>query len=80
MQKKAIAHHQLSDAQPVLKQRQPPPSSTPVLLLSTMSYGLEYPSGQLGSAVRLCPLLTSRAPQPTCWWGSVRSREALDTV
>ena len=52
---KTIAHHQLTNAQPVLDQH--PPANVPpsVLLLSMTSHGLEYPFGQLGSAVPAVP-------------------------
>ena len=67
----AIAHHSLSNAQLVPKQRSAPPSQLlPVYILGMTSYGMEYPFGQFGSAVLavsppnfLCPssLLTGWA-------------------
>ena len=52
----AIAHHPLTDAQPVPEEQLPPPSQLPlVYMLSMMSYGMEYPFGQLGSAVLPVP-------------------------
>ena len=42
----AIAHHLLTDAQPVPKQRLAPPGQlAPVYILGMMSYGMEYPFG-----------------------------------
>ena len=48
----AIAHHSLTDAQLVPEQRSAPPSQLPpVYILGMSSYGMEYPSGQFGSAL-----------------------------
>ena len=45
----AIAHHLLTDAQPIPKQPvAPTPASHPILM---MSDGMKYPFSQLGSAV-----------------------------
>jgi len=49
---KAIAHHQLTDAQPVPPRQHPLPKSPRVSLLTTSSYAREYPLGQLSW---LCP-------------------------
>ena len=67
----AIAHRSLTDAQSVPEQWSTPPGQLPpVYILGMTSYGLEYPFGQLGSAVPavsppsfLCTpsLLTGRA-------------------
>jgi len=58
----AIAHHPLTDAQPVPEEQLPPPSQLPlVYMLSMMSYGMEYPFGQLGSAA-----LPVSPPTPLC--------------
>ena len=46
----AIAHHLLTNAQLVLKQRSPPGQLPPVYTLGMMSRGLEYPVGRCGSA------------------------------
>ena len=43
----AIAHHPLTDAQPIPKQ---PPPPSPYILFSMPSDGMEYPFGQFGSA------------------------------
>ena len=52
MMHSAIAHHLLTDAHPIPEQRSHPPDQlTPVDILSMTSYGMEYPFGQLGSAV-----------------------------
>jgi len=48
----AIARYPLTNAQPIHEQQTLPPSHLPpVLLFSVMSYGMEYPFGQFGSAV-----------------------------
>ena len=48
----AIAHHPLTNAQPVPEQQPPSPQPTsPVCLFSMTSYGMEYPFGQFGPAV-----------------------------
>ena len=47
-----VAHHSLTDAQLVPKQRSAPPNQfPPVYILGIMSYGMEYSFGQFGSAV-----------------------------
>lgn len=58
-----------------------PPSFFPWLYMLTMvPYGMEYTSGQLGSAVAaLFPSSFLSAPSPTGWDG-VKSREGLDSV
>jgi len=43
----AISHHLHTNAQPDSKQQFPAPVNSP----SMMSYGMEYPFGQFGSAV-----------------------------
>ena len=55
--KPPVAHHQLTDAQPVPEQWQPQPACLlpAFLLLSVTSYDMEYPFGQLGSAVPAVP-------------------------
>jgi len=50
MQMKTIAHHQLTNAQPVTEQ-QPLTAFPLILLLSTTPYSMGYPFGLLGSAV-----------------------------
>ena len=48
----AVAHHSPTDAQLVPEQRSAPPSQLPpVYILGMMSYGMECPFGQFGSAV-----------------------------
>ena len=48
----AVAHHPLTDTQPVPKQQPPPVGQfPPVLLFSVMPYHMGHPFGQLGSAV-----------------------------
>ena len=48
----AIAHHSPTDAPLVPDQQSAPPSQLPsVYILGMTSYGMEYPFGQLGSAV-----------------------------
>ena len=47
----AIAHHSLTDAQLVPKQRSLPGQLPPFYVLGMMSNGMEYPFGQFGSAV-----------------------------
>ena len=48
----AIAHHRLTDAQPVPEEQMLPLCQLPpVYALSMMSYGMEYPFGKFGSAV-----------------------------
>ena len=50
-------------------------------MLSMMSYGLEHPLGQLGSAVpAVSPPQLLVPPQPPRWWGGVRSKKGLDSV
>ncbi|KAK4818457.1 hypothetical protein QYF61_013663 [Mycteria americana] len=52
-----------------------------LLLLSMTSCGMEYPFGQLGSAVlAVSPPSFFLHTRATRWWGSARSREGLDTV
>ena len=47
-----IAHHSLTDAQLVPEQQSTPPGQLPpVYILGMISYGMEYPFGQFGSAV-----------------------------
>ena len=48
-------------------------------MLSMTSYGMEYPFGHLGSAVPAVSQFLVH-PQPTRWWGGVRSRKGLDSV
>jgi len=49
---KAIAHHPLTDAQPVPKHRLLSPDQLPLVYMFSMtSHGTEHPFGQLGSAV-----------------------------
>ena len=48
----AIAHHPLTDAQPVPEQPSASPSQLPpVYILGMASFGMEYPFGHFGSAV-----------------------------
>jgi len=54
--------------------KSPPPSSPMLYMLSTMSYGVECPFGQLVSAVP--PV----HPQPPRWWGGLSSRKGLDSA
>jgi len=53
-----------------------------VLLLSMMSDGMEYPFGQLGSAVLAVSPQTQLLvhPQPPHWRGRVRSKKGFGTV
>lgn len=49
-----------------------------ILLLSLMSYGVEYPFGQLGSAGwALSPSQCLAHPQPPLWQGSPETRKSL---
>ena len=58
----AIAHHLLTDAQPVPKQQSAPPSQLPqVYILDVTSYGMK-PLASLGQLSWLCALQTSCAP------------------
>ena len=48
----AIAHHPLTNAQPIPEQpATPTPASHPYILFSMTSDDMEYPFGQFGSAV-----------------------------
>lgn len=49
-----VAHHQLTDAQPVSEQWNPTCSIAPILLLSMTLYGMDYPFGALGELSWLC--------------------------
>ena len=64
----AIAHHQLTDAQPIPEQQPCPPASSPQFLFSMTSYGMEYPFGQFGTAVLAVP-----PPGFLCTWHSMGS-------
>lgn len=53
---KTVAHHQTTGTQTVPEQRQALPASSPqLLLLSTLSYHMGHPFGQLGSVVPVLP-------------------------
>jgi len=51
-----------------------------LLLLSTMSHGMEYPFGQLKSAVLTMSHRTSCAPPAAGWQRSMRNRKSLDAA
>ena len=52
-----------------------------IYVLSVTSYGMEYPFGQLGSAVPVVtPAIFLCTPKPTGWWAGVRGRKGLDSV
>ena len=73
-QMETIAHHQPNNAQPVPEQR--PPRHLPlVLLLNTTSCDMEYPFGQLGSAVPLPRVLCP--PALLVGWGVEKDLEAV---
>lgn len=49
-----------------------------ILLLSMMSYGVEYPLGQLGLAgLALSPSQSLAHPQPPLWQSSIKTRKGL---
>lgn len=58
---KAIAHHLLTDAQPV-PQQWPPASFPQLYMLSIMPHGMEHPLGPLGSTVPAVSLHNSLCP------------------
>ena len=77
---KTIAHHQMTDAQPVLEQ-QPPASFPPSLCTAhdIMWYGISLWS--VGVSLPGCvPSQLLEHPQPPRWPGSMRSWEVLDLV
>lgn len=49
-------------------------------MLSMASYVMEYPCGQLGSAIPNVPSPFLVHPQPPCWWGGGRGKEVLDCM
>ena len=60
-----IAHHQLTNAQPVPKQQQPPSQLPQPLLPRMSSYGLGHTFGQFGPAVlAVSPLISCCTPSP----------------
>ena len=62
----AIAHHSPNDAQLVPKQQSAPPGQLPpVYILGMMSYGMEYSSGQFGSAVLAVSPPSFLCPSPS---------------
>lgn len=76
----AAAHHHLTDAQPVPEQWQCPALRLlpPVLLLITMSYGIEYSLGWFGS-----PVLAASLPSSLCLlnlFAGRASREAEKSI
>lgn len=54
----AIAYNPLIDVQPVSEQQPPTPGQPLQFLFSITSYGMDYPSGQLGPAVVVMNTLT----------------------
>ena len=58
MMHNTIAHHLLTDAQPVTKEGLCRPRQLPPVLFSMMSYGMGHPFGQFGPAVLALPPLS----------------------
>lgn len=57
-----------------------PQATTPVLLLITMSYGMEYSFCCLGTCPGCVPSQLFVSPQPLCWQGIMRSWKVLFPV
>lgn len=68
----AIDYHTPTSAQTVHEQQLPFQPHPQVLLLSTMSYGIEYPFGQFGSAALVLSLpsssLARKQESPSLCW------------
>lgn len=62
-----VAHHQLTDDQPVPEQWKPTCSTAPVLLLSMTLCGVEYPFGALGELSWLCTPRSSLCTPNSRW-------------